>query len=197
MDRVARDPFAPPSRVRLRVDAAVAGFPPELFRNRVRRIGLSDYLARRVDQAIPRSENRSGSGNSGVVRVDAGRQEVLERTAVHIFGDGTEPASVEARLEVGLPAAGRRILGHRAADLLAGELPGSPGRRSFFRNLPDGGASSFGTSSKIRNTSAPNSAPGAWRPSSPTARCSRARTVLANARSATGSSLSRARPRCG
>ncbi len=143
LDRVARDPFAPPSRVRLRVDGRVAGFPPELFRNRVRRIGLLDYLARRVDQAIPRSGNRSGSGSSGVVRVDAGRQEVLERTAVHIFGVGTEPASVEARLEVGLPAAGRRILGQRAADLLAGELPRIAREALVFRNLPDGGAPSF------------------------------------------------------
>ena len=143
VDRVARDPFAPPSRIRLRVDGAAAAFPPALLRNRVRRIGLSDYLARRVNDAIPGSGSRSGSGNSGVIRVDAGGQEVLERTAVRISGDGSDAGFVEARLEVGLPAAGRRILGHRAADLLAGELPRIARQALVFRNLPEGGAASF------------------------------------------------------
>jgi predicted ABC-class ATPase len=123
VDRVARDPFAPPSHLRVRAEGNVAGLPHGLFSNRVRRLALADHLARRFRRAIPRSGGSAGSGHSGRIRIDAGGQDALERTAVRIGGDGTDLRFVEARVEVGLPAAGRRILGHRAADLLAGELP--------------------------------------------------------------------------
>ena len=138
LDRAARDPFAPPSRARVRVDGGVAGFPAELFSNSVRRVALADYLARRVDQALLRSGGQ-GSGHSGEIRVDSGGQEVLDRTAVRI-GDG---GSIEARIEVGLPAAGRRILGRRAAELLARELPRIAREALVFGNLPSGGPAAF------------------------------------------------------
>jgi predicted ABC-class ATPase len=51
------------------------------------------------------------------VSIDAGGQPVLERSAVRIG-----PDFVEARLQVGLPAAGRRVLGREAEELLAGDL---------------------------------------------------------------------------
>ena len=143
VDRVARDPFAPPSRLRVRVEGAVAGFPQGLFSNRDRRIALADLLAREFRRAIPRSGSTAGSGHSGQVRIDGGSQEVLERTAVRIAGDRSGLVFVEARVEVGLPAAGRRILGHRAADLLAVELPRMAGEALTFRSLPGAAASSF------------------------------------------------------
>lgn len=143
VDRVARDPFAPPSRIRVRVEGRVAGFPPGLFSNRIRRIALADFLAREVRRAIPRSGSSAGSGHSGRIRIDAGGQEALERTAVRIAGDGTSPGFVEARVEVGLPAAGRRILGHRAAELLASELPRIASRALVWPNLPGGAAEAF------------------------------------------------------
>jgi len=46
-------------------------------------------------------------------------------------------------VEVGLPAAGRRILGNRAADLLTGEIPAIAGKALAFRSLPEGAAESF------------------------------------------------------
>ena len=143
LDRAARDPFAPPSQVRVRVDGVVAGFPAPLFSNRIRRIALADYLAREVERAIPGSGDPAGSGHSGQIRVDSGEQEVLERTAVRISGDASSRGFVEARIEVGLPAAGRRVLGHRAADLLAVELPRIAQRALVFRNLREGAAESF------------------------------------------------------
>lgn len=143
VDRVARDPFAPPSRLRVRVGGAVAGFPECLFANRDRRIALADFLARQFRRAIPRSGSPAGSGHSGQIRIDSGSQEVLERAAVRVAGDHSGLEFVEARVEVGLPAAGRRILGRRAGDLLAVELPRIAGRVLRFRNLPEGAASSF------------------------------------------------------
>ena len=143
VDRVARDPFAPPSRMRVRVDGTAAGFPHGLSSDRVRRMALADFLARRFQRAIPRSPSAVGSGHSGRIRIDAGGQEALERTAVRIAGDGHGPGFVEARVEVGLPAAGRRILGHRAADLLTGELPGIGRKALVFGSLPEGAAKTF------------------------------------------------------
>ncbi|MEM7412698.1 MAG: ABC-ATPase domain-containing protein [Myxococcota bacterium] len=117
IDHVQGDPFAAPSKLRVRVPLAAAGLPAPLLETRVRRLALADLLARRAADAT-RTSARRGSGKSGVVRVDAGGQEVLERTAV-VFGDDW----VELRLDAGLPAAGRRVLGRAAEDLLCGDVP--------------------------------------------------------------------------
>ena len=119
LDHVQGDPFAAPSRIRIRLPQEVAGWPEELFQGRVRRVALSDWLARQLARAIhTRGAQRQGSGKSGLVAIDAGGQEVLERNAVLV----TRPF-VEARLQVGLPAAGRRVLGRQAERLLREELP--------------------------------------------------------------------------
>ena len=128
LDRAARDPFAPPSPVRLRLAADAAGFPPEFTRTRLRRVALADCLARRVGAAAASRSGataRAGSGNSGLIRNDAGGQQILERSAVRVEpapSDAPAGGWVEARVEVGLPAAGRRILGGRAEALLTAAL---------------------------------------------------------------------------
>ncbi len=116
VDHVQGDPFASPSRVRVRLAGA---WPAPLFAGRARHVALEDWLARRVARAILSGEGgRRGSGKSGLVAIDAGGQEVLERTALALC-----PEWAEARLEVGLPAAGRRVLGREAEALLCDELP--------------------------------------------------------------------------
>lgn len=126
IDHVQGDPFAAPSKIRVRVPMEVAGFPPELFAGRIRRMALADFVARAIRSAIRAAaasgeDRRSkGSGKSGLIRIDAGAQEVLERTAVRISPDDDW---IEARVEVGLPAAGRRILGGQASELLCDALP--------------------------------------------------------------------------
>jgi predicted ABC-class ATPase len=52
--------------------------------------------------------------------MEAPEQEVLDQTAVMVREDG----SLEARFTVGLPATGRRILGHEAVELLLDAVPG-------------------------------------------------------------------------
>lgn len=123
VDRVQSDPFAAPSKLRVRVEAGVARLPDGLHErlrdDRSREIASAAWLARAFRSAIrdvgPR---RTGTGKGGLVTIDAGGPEVLERTAV-VFGDGW----IEARIEVGLPAAGRRALGREAAGLLTQTLP--------------------------------------------------------------------------
>ena len=114
VDHVQGDPFAAPSKLRARVPMDVAQLPEALRASRVRRLALTDRLARRARRAIEGRGRRSrGSGKSGLLFVDAGGQEVLERSAVAITEDW-----VELRFELGLPAAGRRVLGREAEALL-------------------------------------------------------------------------------
>ena len=139
VDHVQGDPFAAPSKLRLRLPQATAELPADLCANRVRRLALEDFLARQAAQAIHGAEgNRRGSGKSGLIRVDAGGQQVLERSAVAIGDD-----HVELRLEAGLPAAGRRVLGREAEALLCDDLPQLAERALRWRNLPQQEAQRF------------------------------------------------------
>jgi len=133
VDRVQADPFAAPSKLRVRVPLDVARLPDHALAGRTRRIASAAWLARRFRDAIRReSPRRAGSGKGGLVTIDAGGSEVLERTAM-IVGDDF----VEARIEVGLPAAGRRALGREARLLLVETLPRIATRALVERNDDD------------------------------------------------------------
>jgi predicted ABC-class ATPase len=132
VDHVQGDPFAAPSKLRVRIPQRRAELPTSLFDNRVRRRAFEDFLARRVRGAIrATSPPRRGSGKSGAIQIDAGGQEVIERTAVVLTDDW-----VEARLQLGLPAAGRRVLGRQAERMLCGDLPRIAERSLVSGNLP-------------------------------------------------------------
>lgn len=119
VDRVQADPFAAPSKLRIRLDLDLASFPETLRGSRVREIAARVWLAQRFRETIRLvAPRRSGTGKGGLVTIDAGGPAILERTAV-VFGEDW----VEARIEVGLPAAGRRALGREAAALLTEVLP--------------------------------------------------------------------------
>ncbi len=111
IDRVQVDPFASPSKLRVRVNREDAGFPLELTTSRADRIAVSDFLLRVGNEVLSRLDQRA---------IILGRpgQEILDRTNVVIDDSG-----FEARLLVNLPARGRRILGHQAADILTRDLP--------------------------------------------------------------------------
>jgi predicted ABC-class ATPase len=141
IDHVQGDPFAAPSRLRLRVPMDVAQIPAELFAGPVRRLAMEDFLVRQVHAALcggghrggdecgadERSggrdgrgghSGRRGSGKSGQISIDVGGQEVLARTAAVVTEEW-----VEVRVRAGLPAAGRRVLGRQAEALLCEDLP--------------------------------------------------------------------------
>lgn len=139
VDHVQGDPFAAPSQLRLRVAAERAALPPELFANRIRRIALEDVLAREARTRIS-GVGRAvhGSGASGRIRVDAGGQQVLERSAARVNAQWAE-----LRLRAGLPAAGRRILGREALRLLCEELPDLALHSLCWQHLPGEAARRF------------------------------------------------------
>ena len=119
VDHAQGDPFAAPSLVRVRVPQRLAAFPPELFSSRVRRTALEDYITRQFAQAIRRVvKGHRGTGHSGLVAVDAGGQEILERTSCLV----TE-GFVEVRFVMGLPAFGRTCQGREASAMFFEEVP--------------------------------------------------------------------------
>lgn len=119
IDHVQGDPFAAPSRLRVRLPMRLAGFPPDTRANRSRLIALRDFLARAFAAGCRTVSDRSrGSGKSGLIAMDWPGQEILERSAIVVT-----PDFVEARFVVGLPAQGRRVLGRQAAAMLAEDVP--------------------------------------------------------------------------
>jgi predicted ABC-class ATPase len=127
IDRIQADPFASPSKVRVRVDRTDAKFPPELTTDRADRIAACDYLLRAGNAVLDRLKQRA------IILGHPG-QEILERTNILIDDDG-----FEARLLVNLPARGRRILGHQAADILTRDLPELAQTLFLFDRWPESG----------------------------------------------------------
>ncbi len=119
IDHVQGDPFASPSRIRLRVPQAVAAYPQHLLADRTRRVAVADYVARRIARFVRANVRRDrGTGKSGLIYIDAGGQEILERSAAV-----AQPEYIEARLSIGLPAHGRRIVAREAEEMLFHDLP--------------------------------------------------------------------------
>ncbi|MEZ0493473.1 P-loop domain-containing protein [Kineococcus sp. TBRC 1896] len=99
------DPFAPPSR--WEVHCPRTPFAALDLTSPVRRRALAGFLA------------RTARAVAGPFRVDAGGQEVLQRSSCEVSADG----STVLRLAYPLPGPRRRIDGRRAAADLAGTLP--------------------------------------------------------------------------
>jgi len=124
IDNVQSDPFAPPSKFRVRVLQDFAQYPNDWLLNCVRKRALCDFLARRIHSLISKGglDQASGGGGwhgskGGDIRIDPPSQHVLERSSLVVNKEW-----VEARLCVNLPAQGRSIEGHKAASLICREL---------------------------------------------------------------------------
>jgi len=131
IDHVQGDPFASPSRVRAEVKMAKAGFPPDFWDTRVKRIALEDYLTRQFYHTIRKTcKGKRGIGKSGLLAIDSGRQEVLERSSVNI-----DDQSVEVRFVAGLPARGRTVLGLECVAMFLEEIPRIVEQSLFLRSL--------------------------------------------------------------
>ncbi len=118
IDRVQADPFASPSRVRVRLPMERAKLPLAFWQSEIRRVALCDFLTRQFGAVARRLGQRRGSGGSGRVDILEPSQAVLARSAVVVNKDW-----VEVRFRVGLPAVGRRIAGREAAELFGSDLP--------------------------------------------------------------------------
>ena len=119
IDHVQGDPFAQASRISIFVLSTDIALPAQLFSSSIRKIASEDFLARAVAQAIQAHvKGHRGIGKSGEIRIETSGQQILVRNSLLIHNDG-----VEARLTVGLPAAGRSILASDAEAMFFKELP--------------------------------------------------------------------------
>jgi len=128
---VQGDPFASPSNIIIRIDQQLAKFPAWFWENKIRRIAVADFLTRLIEQAIKKySKGRRGTGKSGLIAIAKTGQEVLERTSVEFNKD-----MIEARLSLGLPAAGRRVLSDEGYKMFFEELPKIVNYTLYYENI--------------------------------------------------------------
>ncbi|GAB6876345.1 ABC-ATPase domain-containing protein [Thermaerobacter litoralis] len=118
IDHVQGDPFAAPSRLRIIIPPSRMPLPDWAATTPLRRTATADWLLRRFHRATGTAAARRGSGKSGLITVDRPGQEILPRTACVVL-----PQRVEVRFFAGLPAAGRRILGRQAVEMLCQDVP--------------------------------------------------------------------------
>ncbi len=118
IDHVQGDPFAAPTRVCAAVPVN-GKIPDSLLQGIPEITAVEDFLGRRF-KTIKKSiaKGNRGIGKSGMIEIDAGSQKVLKRNAVVIKED-----TIEFRFVMGLPAAGRTILGKEAAAMFTSEIP--------------------------------------------------------------------------
>lgn len=108
IDHVQSDPYAPPSKLRVKAKLSTTGITAEMVKTRAERIAISDFLTRTLYQVFQRERG---------IFMDACGQEVVERSSVIVGESG-----IEIRFLAEFPAAGRRILGKAAKELLIDKL---------------------------------------------------------------------------
>lgn len=124
VDHVQSDAYAAPSRIRVIVPWAETGLPDHFLKTQISRIALCDFVSRVAGSIIQAKhlDQNVGSGNGGWSGPKGGAfsfcipgQEVLPRTSCMLSGE----SSIELRLSVSLPAAGRTVLGQQARTILS------------------------------------------------------------------------------
>ncbi len=118
IDYVQGDPFAPPSRIRMKMPQSIAGFPHHTYTGKSREIGLRDFLTRHVCQVAAQYSRKRGSGKSGIIAMDKPGQEILERSSLFV-----SKKEIEARIIMGLPAFGRKIAGNHVLSMFFEDIP--------------------------------------------------------------------------
>lgn len=128
IDHIQADSFAPPSKMSVVIDRQQAKFPDSLLNSELKQRAVSDYLTRvfhKQIQSIVAQDKKVSK-----IQIDSCGQEILERTAVVIKNH-----QIEARIEVGLPARGRTILGRIARHTLINVLPQIVEHALCYRNI--------------------------------------------------------------
>ena len=131
IDHVQVDPFAPPSKVRVKVAESMHQIPKNLWDSRAKKIATSDFLTRTFRDNIRKLyDGVGGSGKSGLLLIDDCGAQMIERTSVMI-----SEKIIEVRFEVGLPAAGRKVLGRSATQIFCRVLPQIVEASLLYKNL--------------------------------------------------------------
>ena len=131
LDHIQGDPYAAPSRARILMKTSEAGFKKELVDTKDKQVATADFIIRNFEEKIKQLYTGvKGSGKSGLIYISHCGQEMLQRSGAII-----DESKLEVRIELGLPAAGRRILGKAASHLLVEILPKIVEQALLYRNI--------------------------------------------------------------
>lgn len=135
IEYVQGDPYASPSRFRIRAAQSEAKIPYRFFETKTRRIALEDFITRKFSDCSKRiAKGHRGSGKSGMIAVVDYGQAVLQRTSCEVNQE-----SVDVIFVLGLPAKGRTPLSRiQAREMIFGEVPEIAERSMIFENLDEG-----------------------------------------------------------
>ena len=111
---VQGDPFAPASRVMIKANLQMLGYPSEWGGTFERRLALSDFLLRRMSTVV---KEKYPDKDAAVV-FDVAGPEMLVRNSLWI-----DNGELRAVLQVRLPGEGRKIQAEAAAEILTMVLP--------------------------------------------------------------------------
>ncbi|ADN36255.1 ABC transporter, ATPase, predicted [Methanolacinia petrolearia DSM 11571] len=133
MDHIQGDPFASPSRIRVRIPDKISGFYESLSNSVERKTAFEDFIARVFEENLKKhSGGRKGSGKSGLIEIEPPGQEILRRSSVVKTSD-----SIEVRFFIGLPARGRRIDSSAASKMLFEIIPAAVFASLYYENLDE------------------------------------------------------------
>jgi len=108
-DHVQSDPFAPASKIRVRILREILSYPDRVLECGTRQTAFEDYLARVLSRICKKSNS---------LFIEEPSQLVLKRSLVLVARD-----FLEIRLSLQVPARGRRIDARRAVDILYEQIP--------------------------------------------------------------------------
>ncbi|SMR53552.1 unnamed protein product [Zymoseptoria tritici ST99CH_3D1] len=140
VDHVQGDAYAAPSRIRVIVPWKETGLPDHYLDSDIRRIALCDFVSRvagtiiqtkHLDQSVSGTNGGWSGPKGGAFAFCRPGQEILPRTSAMISGND----SIELRLAVSLPAAGRTVLGQAAHKILSTNLTDLIQQSLFHGNL--------------------------------------------------------------
>lgn len=118
--KVQPDPFAPPSRIIVKIPLEKAGFPRYTFNSFTKKIALYDYLHRAFFKINKTKE----------ILLPRPIQQILFRSIFHFNKE-----EIKFKFKLQLPAVGRKILGKRAYEIFFEEIPKIVKKILFYKNL--------------------------------------------------------------
>lgn len=116
--KVQGDPFAPPSVVKLEHNTNMPDWSLQAP------VATSDCILRRLRVLLKKFSMKGvGEGNSGVLSVPKLAPIMIRRSSLEVVKTGVGRARIVARVHVGLPSRGRRVVSGAAEELLLERLP--------------------------------------------------------------------------
>ncbi|SFE37651.1 ABC-ATPase domain-containing protein [Alteribacillus iranensis] len=112
IDHIQADPYASPSRIRIKINRELLKLDERCDKSKHRRIATTDFFARQVSKVIHKEKW------DRFLHIDGPGQEIMERSAVALDNE-----TLDIRLSIHLPARGRTILGTKAQEMFSKYVP--------------------------------------------------------------------------